>query len=236
VVGIAGKVPAAATSFFVNARGRLLMSSKRRYSMVTMAAVWTVALTMGAGVALASYYYFSFSYLYRFPASGGVLSPYQVGFYEVDRGEEAKLFLVNPTPRYLEAFVVIFDGDEEPIACDRVVLSPNDFEDIEIPGNRKWVDGNESYGYRKKEGVVKVVTFKYSDPNGYQPYRKTMEVQPGVVGWIRHGGGSWGSSGASDTQLASVPAELLKDQNYYELKLIVNYVEENCSGDDNHPY
>jgi hypothetical protein len=180
---------------------------------------------VGAGVAVAVGL-FTISPLLYFPAGGGNLSPYLVGFYEQFKSE-AELYLVNPTPLTLEAFVVLFDDDENPVACHRATLTPNDFEDIEISEmvcQKSPVDLDE--------GVIKVVSFK---PNPNNSSIRTL--QTGLVGWVRHEGREvvaledGNSGGIADTQLASVPLEVLTAQANYELKLIEAYVLEHCSPD-----
>jgi hypothetical protein len=87
--------------------------------------------------------------------------------------------------------------------------------------------------------VIKVVSFK---PNPNNSSIRTL--QTGLVGWVRHEADNeaytvdseWGSSGGiADTQLASVPLEVLTAQANYELKLIEAYVLENCSDEGKEP-
>jgi hypothetical protein len=184
--------------------------------------VATVALAAGslvAGAALAATF-FTLSPLLYFAAGGGNLSSYLVGFYERDVGEEAELVLVNPTPFALEAFVVLFDDEENPVDCGRLALSPNDVEEFEI-------ERPAEPPFPPEEGVIKVVSFK----PGLNSNIRT--VQAGLVGWIRHEIEDDTDSDAvaiADTQLASVPVEVLTAQANFELKLIEAYVLENCSG------
>lgn len=183
-------------------------------SIVTILALVSAVLSAGAALAMT---FFTLSPLLYFSAGGGNLSAYQVGFYDAEDG--AELRLVNPTPLTLEAFVVVFDDDETPLDCDVLTLSPNDFEELDLG---EFDDGLD-------EGVIKVVTFK----PGAQ--FNTRTVQAGVVGWIRHENEDEDDSekiALSDTQLAAVPVEVLTAQNYFELRLIEEFVSQNCAALD----
>jgi hypothetical protein len=180
-----------------------------------------VGVVLGAGAALAVGF-FTLSPLLYFAAGGGNLSPYQVGFYDAEEGD-AELILVNPTPLTLEAFVVLFDDEENPVACNRFILTPNDFEEFEIDDV---MIGEPPMGLN--EGVIKVVTFK---PNPNNSSIRT--VQAGVVSWVRHefeGDADSDVVAITDTELASVPVEVLTAQANFELKLIEAYVLATCSG------
>jgi hypothetical protein len=139
---------------------------------------------------------------------GADLGPYLVAFYDAnpDDGEEAEIWLINPTSSDLEALAVIYGDGGEPVNCVRELVGPNDFEKFAVGGQ---VD----------EGIVKIVTVA---PGG-----GTLVLQSGLVAWIRHET-EGENSALADTQAKYLPVGLLRDNNNYELNRIVSYVDENC--------
>jgi len=134
---------------------------------------WTVALGafafLGAGFAVAK--------LFDFKASGGSLSPYLVGFYDLNPGFSvepisARLYLVNPTPVPLVAYVAFFDDEEKPLACTKPTLSPNGLKIVDVD---EFVNSTNN---PHAQGVIKIVTFAASQPG--------VKVQAGIKGWLRH--------------------------------------------------
>jgi hypothetical protein len=121
-----------------------------------------------------------------FPPSGGVLSPYIVGTWDLLAGRTSVLQLVNPTGRYVYVWVALFNEDEKPLKCLRDKLSPNDLLEVEI---RRVLQ----QGY----GVIKVVAF--SDDSFQRPVA-------GVVGYQRQ----FTRYGFSEAPLHPIPVEILK--------------------------
>lgn len=120
---------------------------------------------------------FAASKLFDFPSSGGSLSPYLVGFYDTSQGIDrtttsARLYLVNPTPVPLVAYVAFFDDAEHPIACTKPTLTPNDLATVDV---EDFVNAaNNPSGL----GVIKIVTFDGNHPG--------VRLQAGLKGWLRH--------------------------------------------------
>lgn len=164
------------------------------------------AIVLGTGAAL-------FTSTFSYPPTGGEISPYQVGFYDLHEGD-ASVYLVNPTPYDLVAYVVQYDDCENPVRCEQLHLSPNDLEEFEITCNEPG------------KGVIKIVTVKPPVPG------QTVWIQSGVVGWVRHylPSNGW-PGGIADTELRSVPAALLSANSNYEINRILGYVQENCGID-----
>lgn len=139
--------------------------------------------------------------------SGSGMSPYLVGFYDADGiEEEAEVFLANPGPSALEALVVIFDEDGNPVDCERILVVPNDLEDFDLRN------------LPSDEGMIKVVSVV--------PGLARTVAQSGIVGWVRTE-----SEGEflDHTELTPVPVGLLRADGNFELNLIVDYVEANCT-------
>jgi hypothetical protein len=121
-----------------------------------------------------------------FPPSGGVLSPYLVGTWDMRSGRSSVLQLVNPNGRYVYVWVALFNEDEKPLKCLRDKLSPNDLLEVDL--RRVLQEGF---------GVVKVVAF--SDDGFQRPVA-------GVVGYQRH----FTKYGFSEAPLHPIPLEILK--------------------------
>ncbi len=134
-----------------------------------------------------------------FPPSGGELSPYLTGTYDLRGRRNTVLHIVNPTGRHRRVVVALFDDDEEPLACLRDRLSPNDLLEVDVGRHL-------SGGF----GVVKVVSFHFDE-----------EVpEPGLVGtqrdFFRGFWGTWRPAAAA--ALHSVPAEILEDDLAYIMR------------------
>ncbi len=129
--------------------------------------------------------------LNAFPASGGTLSPYLTGTYDLRGKRRTELQLVNPTGLHREVLIALFDADEKPRRCLRETLSPNDLLEIDI----KRLLGD---GY----GVVKVVS---RNPADGRP-------EPGVVGYQRSFARCFwcGDRLAGESPLQAIPMEVLE--------------------------
>jgi hypothetical protein len=130
-----------------------------------------------------------------FPPSGGILSPYIIGTYDLRGGRRTFLQIVNPTGNFLRVLVAFFDDNEKPLKCLRDRLSPNDLLEVDV---RRQLD-NMGTGF----GVVKIVSFN-----------DVAEVpQPGVVGYQRTFSRSFfrGDRLKAESILQPVPSELLND-------------------------
>ncbi len=160
---------------------------------VKLALVAVAALAALAGIGAAAAGFFITGFLFNYEPSGGSLSPYLVGYYD-NREEsdslaenacdersdhcvddlsddiddvEAVVYLVNPTPLDLTAYIAVFDNEEEFQGCEILDLTPNDVTDFII----------SKYG-SDTLGVVKVVTFHADFPG--------VKVQAGAKGWLTH--------------------------------------------------
>ncbi len=134
-----------------------------------------------------------------FPPSGGELSPYLTGTYDLRGRRNTVLHIVNPTGHHRRVVVALFDDDEKPLACLRDKLSPNDLLEVDVGRHL-------SGGF----GVVKVVSFHLDE-----------EVpEPGLVGTQRdYFRGFWGTwRPAAAAALHSVPAEILEDDLAYVMR------------------
>ena len=176
-----------------NGSGAVKRATSRAGMRTSIAALATaLALAFGAG-----------------PLVADNLHPYLVGHWN-DSGyffPGFKLRIINPTSENLLAVVAVFDHDELPFACARVVLTPNDeamlasqapvwlpygfpfpetpsqnvpvpLMDVAVPIGTSF--GTEFYPFDAFEGVIKVVSL----------YAETEEpaleerVKDGLLAWI----------------------------------------------------
>ena len=125
-----------------------------------------------------------------FPPSGGTLSPYLIGTWDLRSKQRTFLQLVNPTGRHLRVLVALFDDNEKPLKCLRESLSPNDLVEIDI---RRLLE--------KGFGVVKVVSYRESEER----------PEAGVVGYQRLYVSRFFYRGlATESALHQIPLETLK--------------------------
>ncbi len=213
---------------------------------VALVAVAVLATLTSVGVVLGTT--FLTPTTYKYPSSGGSLSPYLVGVYD-DRDHsdspgdggcdengnlcsdlsvedyhetEPVVYLVNVTATPLTAYIVVFDNDENPIACDVRDLSGNDVTDVFIDALTDQFSGGDYVG------VVKVVTFDSTQPG--------VKVEAGVKGWITHFTEEEDYNDVTflrESEMQEVPTEVLfrdvnNDRQPTELKLLVDYVTDNC--------
>ena len=135
---------------------------------------------------------------FSFPPSGGILSPYLIGTYDLRRGNTF-LHIVNPTAKHLRLYIAFFDDDEKLVKkIWEKNLTPNDIVEIDV---RRASPG-------AKFGVVKIVSFNTKE--------KVPEV--GIVGYQRH---IFDKGGTSESNLSPIPAEILRD----DLRFIFGYHE-----------
>ena len=127
-----------------------------------------------------------------FPPSGGTLSPYLTGTYDLRGKHKTVLQLINPTGFHRRVLIALFDADEKPRKCLRNKLSPNDLLEIDL--RRELGDGF---------GVVKVVSLS---SNSERP-------EPGLVGYQRSFSRCFwcGERLAAESPLHAIPAEILTD-------------------------
>jgi hypothetical protein len=134
----------------------------------------------------------------RFPPSGGVLSPYIIGTWDLRGGRRTFLQLVNPTGKPLRVLVALFDDNEKPLKCLRDSLSPNDLLEIDI---------RRELG--KGYGVVKVVSYS----------EREDRPEAGVIGYQRLFVSRFFYKGmVSESSLHQIPAETLKDDLQFILR------------------
>jgi hypothetical protein len=134
----------------------------------------------------------------RFAPSGGVLSPYIIGTWDLRGGRRSFLQLVNPTGRPLRVMVALFDDNEKPLKCLRDSLSPNDLLEIDIKRELR-----EGYG------VVKVVSYS----------EREDRPEAGVIGYQRLFVSRFFYKGlVSESPLHQIPAETLKDDLQFILR------------------
>jgi hypothetical protein len=131
-----------------------------------------------------------------FPPSGGMLSPYLIGTFDLRAGAKTILHILNPTARYLRVMVAFFDDNEKPLKCVHDKLSPNDLLEIDV----------RRYELPAKFGVVKVVSLN----------EKEDIPETGLVGYQRH---FFKGMGVTETILQSIPSEILKDDLKYIWKI-----------------
>jgi hypothetical protein len=184
---------------------------------MVLAIVGAVSVVMAATILISG--------TFKYGPVGGSLSPYVVGVYDTDEGE-VDVSITNPTPYDLFAILVQYDDDQEPVACARFHLSPNDLAEYEIRGDCP------------EEGVIKIVSTKPYNPG------QSIWVQSGVVAWTRvayplftcqagflatQTGCTLNLNSIADTELVSLPGDLLTANSSYELQRIINYADQNCS-------
>lgn len=204
------------------------MGFGRRRLALGLAAVAVAAALAGAAVVVASHFRTSDLFDYGDKAqggpSGGSLSPYLVGYYD-DRpvattlDVEPALYLVNPTPLRLTAYIVLFDQRGAGVGCAVRELVPNQTDEILLS-----TDVLKAFGAKDRHtGAVKIVTFDAASPG--------VTVQAGLKGWLTH----YVISGdirtfVRESVLQEVPREVLladvspRDGEPDELKLIVDFV------------
>jgi len=139
-----------------------------------------------------------------FVPSGGVLSPYLTGTFDLRNGGNTVIQIINPTAKYLRIMVAFFDDNENPLKCVRDSLSPNDLWEINV---KKYVN-------EKQYGVVKIVSLNQNED--------VPEV--GIVGYQRHIYPKryfffFKKKAVSETVLHSIPGEVLKDDLKYIWKV-----------------
>jgi hypothetical protein len=134
----------------------------------------------------------------RFPPSGGMLSPYIIGTWDLRGGRRTFLQLVNPTGKQLRVLVALFDDNEKPLKCLRDSLSPNDLLEIDIKRELE-----------KGYGVVKVVSYS----------EREEKPEAGVIGYQRLFIRRFFYKGmVSESSLHQIPAETLKDDLQFILR------------------
>lgn len=124
-----------------------------------------------------------------YPPSGGMLSPYSIGTYDLRSGVTTVLQVVNPTARRLWVAVAFFDDKERPVGCDRQEMSANDLWELDVRG----------YKLDAKFGVMKVISFtdksEREPTNGIVAFQRQF-IKGGLI---------------SETGLHGIPMEVLKE-------------------------
>jgi hypothetical protein len=131
-----------------------------------------------------------------FTPSGGVLSPYLIGTFDMRDEAKTVLHIINPTAKNLRVMIAFFDDNEKPLKCIHDKLSPNDLLEIDV----------RKYELSSKFGVVKVVSLN----------EKEDIPETGLVGYQRH---FFTKMGVTETILQSIPIEILKDDLKYIWKI-----------------
>ena len=123
-----------------------------------------------------------------FVPSGGVLSPYLTGTFDLRDGGKTVLHIINPTAKYLRVMVAFFDDKEKPLKCIHEKLTPNDLLEIDV----------RKYDLEARIGVVKVVSL----------HTEKDIPETGIVGYQRH---FFKDMGVTEAVLHPVPSEILVD-------------------------
>jgi hypothetical protein len=131
-----------------------------------------------------------------FTPSGGVLSPYLIGTFDMRDEAKTVLHIINPTAKNLSVMIAFFDDNEKPLKCIHDKLSPNDILEIDV----------RKYELPSNFGVVKVVSLN----------EKEDTPETGLVGYQRH---FFTKMGVTETILQSIPIEILKDDLKYIWKI-----------------
>ena len=194
------------------------------------AALTVVGLALVAGVVWAALS-FSISAIFNFGPTGGSISSYLVGYYDTRSNDcltsfcdtpgksgnaRAVIYLVNPTPIKLKAYVDIFDKGGSSLDCNTYTLNPNELQRI-------YVD-DFSIGENNRRGVIKIFTEDYNVTTSHK-------LQAGVKGWLVHNYEFETSNNSSDlfsreSHFAEVPVAVLVRPKTgsipFELDQIVN--------------
>lgn len=131
-----------------------------------------------------------------FAPSGGVLSPYLTGTFDLRKDGKTVLHIINPTAKHLRVMVAFFDDNEKPLKCIHDKLSPNDLLEIDV----------RKYDLEAKIGVVKVVSL----------HKEKDVPETGIVGYQRH---FLKKMGVTESILHPVPLEILVDDLKYIWKI-----------------
>ena len=131
-----------------------------------------------------------------FTPSGGVLSPYLIGTFDLREEAKTIFHIINPTAKYLRVIVAFFDDNEKPLKCIKDKLSPNDLLEIDV----------HKFDLPAKFGVVKVVSLN----------EKEDKPEIGIVGYQRN---FFKEIGATETALHPIPSEILTDDLKYIWKV-----------------
>ena len=189
------------------------------------------------GVALASVLTvgFGFSKLFVFVPTGGSLSPYLVGYYDLRTDDcignacateimtnrtDLGIDLTNPSTTPLVAVVALFSETGEPRICRDFNVFTNETRRVYL-GTDFFDDAGTTWD--GKFGVVKVVTFLWSSASSFS---SSSKVQAGLKGWLTHYV-TQGPSGhqavfSRQSQLGEVPVEVLKRNKNVELNKITD--------------
>ncbi len=127
-----------------------------------------------------------------FTPSGGVLSPYLIGTFDMRDEAKTVLHIINPTAKNLRVMIAFFDDNEKPLKCIHDKLSPNDLLEMDV----------RKYELSSKFGVVKVVSLN----------EKEDTPETGLVGYQRH---FFKGMGVTEAILQPIPTEILKDDLKY---------------------
>ena len=165
------------------------------------AALTVVGLAVVAGVVWAALS-FSISAIFNFGPTGGSTSVYLVGYLDTKTDDcitskcytndaslinaDVAIYLVNPTPYSLKAYVDIFDDNENSLDCNTYTLSPNKVRRLQLRNDFSFA--------RHKLGMIKIFTEDSAVTTSHK-------LQAGLKGWLVH---NWefnadGSSSGSGT-------------------------------------
>ena len=179
----------------------------------------------------------TFSSVLSFKSTGGSLSPYLVGYVDLDSpggdglcagracfpgfsnfgsparsdSQDAIIRLVNPTNIALTAFVHAFDTSSESVGCKKVDnIPPNGYAQVSAVNDLHILNDSNDI-------VIKVLTVQSSSPS---------IIQAGVKGYLTHysaqtfDGGNARFLHMYESELKEVPLEVLKGNSQEEVDLI----------------
>jgi hypothetical protein len=194
----------------------------------------TGLLLLGVAVASALALGFTYTKIFVFPSSGGSLSPYLVGYFDlrtinnsthgndcygdacaddlVANRTDVGIELTNPTNTDLIAVISVFKANGDFIDCTNTFLGNNDTDVVFVHDD---IIGFGADGTDRAVGVIKVVTFLDEDP------AVPSKVQAGAKGvithYVRQDGGGQSFIFSRQSQLQQVPVEALKAASDAEL-------------------
>ena len=210
---------------------KLLSFGLKRWKLTATAIVCGLAGVAAVAWALT----FTISSIFNFPPSGGSLSSYLVGYFDtrtddcftpqcLERGNRKDanmfLYLTNPTPISLKAYVDIFDANETSLDCQTFTFSPNKVRRLRLTS-----DFSIPFPHNRI-GMIKIFTENSA-------VTASHKIQAGLKGWLVHifqfsgQAVSTGEIFSRESTLQEVPVTVLvRDQNADkvpdELKTIVD--------------
>lgn len=143
-------------------------------------------------------------------SENGSFGTYLVGYVDSDPENTTLFQIINPTSRTLSILLGFFDVAGNPIGCDTTLLPPNGLLEKPVSAEGR-PDAKPPVA---KASVVKIVSL---EPAGGRPAK-------GIVGFPRHYYPStsrfWGTPRISESNLAAIPEEILRENDRTEFKKI----------------